>query len=93
MKYLQFRWKPRVTIILLVSIAVSLLLITLDQTQWAQQINLQGYSHGESDGEGRDIPTAMRYILPFVKEFILIGVPLLLTLLLLKVIAKFDSRN
>lgn len=91
MKYLKEQWKLRTTIILVVSILVSLLLITLDQTSWAEQINLQGYSHGEGDGEAKNGLGLLRYILPFVKEIVLIGVPMILTLLVAKLIGKFTK--
>ncbi|MCL1046406.1 hypothetical protein L2737_13900 [Shewanella electrodiphila] len=82
MKYVNYRLKPRLLIVVGISLLVSLLLILLELTPWAEQINLQGYSHG--DGEKRDIPSYMRYILPFVKELILIGVPMLLTVSVMK---------
>ncbi|MDO6840497.1 hypothetical protein Q4602_13505 [Paraglaciecola chathamensis] len=83
MKYLQYHWKSRTFVVLAISIVVSILLISLELTDWAAQINQQGYSHGS---EGKGIPSALRYILPFVKELVLIGVPLLLSLLLMKVL-------
>jgi len=83
MKYLQYHWKSRTFVVLAISIVVSTLLISLELTDWAAQINQQGYSHG-SEGEG--IPSVLRYILPFAKELVLIGVPLLLSLLLMKVL-------
>ncbi|WP_158966476.1 hypothetical protein [Paraglaciecola sp. L3A3] len=90
MKYLQHNWKSRAFVLLSISILISLLLITLDQSSWAEQINLQGYSHGgeEGEGEGRSIPAVLRYILPFVKEIILIGVPMLITVILAKLFTK-----
>ncbi|MEH6713065.1 MAG: hypothetical protein V7733_17775 [Paraglaciecola polaris] len=84
MKYLQYQWKTRLVVVLLISIGVSILLMGLDVTPWAQQINLRGYSHGADEGEGPNIPSFLLYVLPFVKELILIGIPLLLTLLWLK---------
>lgn len=87
MKYLQYNWKSRVLVILIISIIVSALMVTLELTDWAEQINLQGYSHGsdsEGDKQRANIPPALMYILPFVKEIVLIGVPMLLTLLILK---------
>ncbi|MGY8896847.1 MAG: hypothetical protein ACKVI8_02360 [Paraglaciecola sp.] len=85
MKYLQYHWKSRTFVVLAISIVVSILLISLELTDWAAQINQQGYSHGSEGGDGKGIPSALRYILPFVKELVLIGVPLLLSLLLMKV--------
>ncbi|MCF2949458.1 hypothetical protein L0668_15165 [Paraglaciecola aquimarina] len=101
MKYLQYRWKSRLLMVLLVSILISLLFITLEQTSWAEQINLQGYTHGENEGSTQgnnsggkpNFPSYLMYILPFVKELILIGVPLLLTLLVTKLFAKFSQKN
>jgi hypothetical protein len=93
MKYLQYHWKPRLVSVLLVSVAVSLLLVALDQTSWAQQINLQGYSHGESEGAGPNIPYVLMYILPFLKEIVLIGVPMLITLLFVKLFGQFKHKN
>ncbi|MGJ8694072.1 MAG: hypothetical protein ACSHW0_16510 [Thalassotalea sp.] len=87
MKYFQYHWQSRLLIALLVSCTISALLLTLALTSWAVQINQLGYSHGENDGE-RAIPAVLMYILPFVKELILIGMPLLLTLLWLKYLIK-----
>ncbi|GIU52589.1 MULTISPECIES: hypothetical protein [Shewanella] len=82
MKHLNYRLKPRLTVALAISVVISLMLILLELTPWAEQINLQGYSHG--NGEKPDIPSYMRFILPFVKELILIGVPMLLTVFVMK---------
>ena len=84
MKYLQYHWKSRTCVVLLISVVISMLLISLELTDWAAQINQQGYSHGGEGGEGNKIPSFLRYVLPFVKELVLIGGPLLLTLLVLK---------
>ncbi|KHM49906.1 MULTISPECIES: hypothetical protein [Pseudoalteromonas] len=80
MKHLKQQWKTRTSIVLIVSVLVSLILVTLERTDWAMQINLQGYSHGSPEGEKPNIAPVLMYILPFVKELILIGVPMLLTL-------------
>ncbi|XQW84020.1 hypothetical protein ACOYR1_12830 [Thalassotalea piscium] len=93
MKYLQYRWKSRLAVVLLISVVVSWLLVTLDQTGWAEQINLQGYSHGEGDGAERNMPSVLMYILPFVKEIILIGVPMLITVLLAKLFTRVKKKN
>lgn len=84
MKYLQYHWRSRTFVVLLISVVISVLLIFLELTDWAAQINQQGYSHGGEGGEGNKMPSFLRYILPFVKELVLIGVPMLLTLLVLK---------
>lgn len=81
MKYLKEHWQSRTFILLLISIVLAVLMISLELTDWAQHINQVGYSHGGEEGGKRNIPQIMRYILPFVKELILIGVPLALTLL------------
>lgn len=76
MKYVKEEWKFRVTIVLSVSIVVSVLMVMLDQTQWATNINAMEWHHG---GEGKpDIPTIVLFILPFVKAIVLIGLPFLL---------------
>ena len=80
MKHLKQQWKTRTSIVLIVSVLVSLIFVTLERTDWAMQINLQGYSHGSAEGEKPNIAPVLMYILPFVKELILIGVPMLLTL-------------
>lgn len=92
MKYLKEHWKSRSTIILFVSVLVSILLMTLDQTSWAEQINLQGYTHGEDDGKAQNRLGLLRYILPFVKEMVLIGMPMLLTLLVSKLLGNFTKK-
>lgn len=85
MKYLSYRWQPRTLILLAISIVISLLLISLELTEWAQHVNQTGYSHGDGEDK-RNIPVFIMYILPFVKEIVLIGVPLLLTLIYLKIV-------
>lgn len=91
MKYLAYRWRARGIVVVSISILLSVLLILLDRTDWAAHINQQGYLHG---GEGNKIPIFLRYILPFVKELVLIGVPLLLTLLFLKIFGMLKrSQN
>ncbi|MEL0614274.1 hypothetical protein [Marinomonas arenicola] len=93
MKYVSYHWKSRFTIILLVSLAVAGLLATLDLTSWAEQINQQGYTHG-GDGEGKpNIPTVLMYVLPFVKELVLIGVPMLLALLVMTLSAAVKRKR
>ena len=84
MKHLKQQWQSRTSIVLIVSALVSLLLVSLELTDWAAQINQQGYTHGAADGEKPNIAPVLMYILPFVKELILIGVPMLLTLGIIK---------
>ena len=88
MKYLATHWKPRLFTVLLISTLLSIAMIALELTPWAEQINQQGYTHG--DGQ-RDIAPILVYILPFVKEIILVGVPLIITLLYLKLYALLKS--
>ena len=92
MKHLKQQWKTRTSIVLIVSVLVSLILVTLEQTDWAMQINLQGYSHGSPEGEKPNIATVLKYILPFVKELVLIGVPMLLTLGIAKLFGLIKKR-
>ncbi|WP_191602415.1 hypothetical protein [Marinomonas algicola] len=93
MKHLQYRWKSRLSFALFVSIVLSILMVTLELTPWAEQINHEGYSHG--DEEEPSIPSVMIYILPFVKEIVLIGVPMLLTLVWVTLVRtiKVDQSN
>ncbi len=92
MKYLQYQWKSRLGVVLIVSIVISAAMMMLEMTDFARQINLQGYSHGEGDGPSG--PAALMFILPFVKEIILIGVPMSLALLVMKIFGgkKRSSR-
>ncbi|GGP59435.1 hypothetical protein GCM10009347_27410 [Shewanella algicola] len=90
MKYLQYQWKPRLFYVLAISILVSVMLVSLEWTSWAEQINSQGYTHGEGEGK---MPSILMYILPFVKELILIGVPMLITVALAKLIGRFKKRK
>lgn len=95
MKYLQYRWKQRLFIVLLVSITMSVLMIDLELTDWAVNINQTGYSHGDNDAKS-NIPKILMYVLPFIKEMILIGVPLFLTLIWIKIgnkIKRMCSHN
>ncbi|WP_413699555.1 hypothetical protein ACLKMH_19245 [Psychromonas sp. KJ10-10] len=91
MKYLAHQWKFRFTLILLISIMLSVLLVQLDLTLWAEQINQQGFSHGVE--EGKKMPSALKYILPFVKEIVLICVPMFITLLLMKFWASLKRKR
>lgn len=86
MKHLTLQWKSRTSIVLVVSLLLSLLLVTLELTDWAREINHQGYSHGSPDAGKPNIAPILMYILPFVKEIILIGLPLLLTLGVMKLL-------
>ena len=88
MKHLTQQWQSRTSIVLIVSIVVSLLLVTIELTDWAAQINLAGYTHGSPDGEKPNIAPILMYILPFVKELVLIGVPMLLTLGVIKLYGR-----
>ncbi|WP_440874188.1 hypothetical protein [Thalassotalea sp. PLHSN55] len=92
MKYLKVHWRQRVFLLSLVSVSISLLMISLELTDWAQQINELGFSHGDNENNGKSIPSAMRYILPFVKELVLIGVPMGLALLWLKILRKLKHK-
>lgn len=78
MKHLKKHWQKRTFIVLLITVLVGWAMIALELTSWAAAINQAGYSHGE-EGE-RKIPAILMLVLPFVKELVLIGVPLLLTL-------------
>lgn len=91
MKHLQVNWKSRVIITLTISILVSILIASLELTSWAEQINQQGFSHG--DGEKPNIPAILIYILPFFKEIFLIGIPLLLTLGFIKISSLFKAKS
>lgn len=92
MKHLQQNWKTRTSLVLIVSVLISLLLVTLELTDWAAQINQQGYSHGAPEGEQPNIPSFLMYILPFIKELILMGVPMFLTLGIAKLIGLTKRR-
>jgi hypothetical protein len=87
MKYLQVQWKVRLTVVLVVSFAVSLLITSVEMTDWAAQINQEGYSHGE-EGGAPGAASALRYVLPLVKEIILIGVPLGISLLVMNIFGR-----
>lgn len=89
MKHLKPHWQLRSFLILLISAIASILLISLEFTDWAAQINIEGYSHGEAEGERPNIPTVLMYILPFIKVFVLVTVPMFLTLLIIKLWSKF----
>ncbi|MCM2680312.1 hypothetical protein [Echinimonas agarilytica] len=85
MKYLKQSWQRRTLIVMCISVLVSVCMIALENTQWADHINQVGYSHGAeeqgpAEGGKRNMPSYMMYILPFVKEIVLIGVPLLITI-------------
>lgn len=93
MKFLKKNWKSRSTIIVFISLLVGLLMIALEQTQFASDINATGYHHG-GEGEGRpNIPSAVLFILPFVKALVLIGVPLLIARLIANILGFFSRKR
>ena len=89
MKYLKQYWQFRTTILFLVSTAICFLLVMLEYTDWAAQINALGNGHEE--GAENDIPIVLMYILPFVKELLFIGIPMVFVLLVLKLSSKFKK--
>ena len=50
MKFVKKNWQSRSAIIVGISLVVGLLMITLEQTPYASDINAAGYQHG---GEGK----------------------------------------
>ncbi|NDV91318.1 hypothetical protein GTH32_09020 [Alteromonas sp. 345S023] len=91
MKFLKKDWKSRSTIIVAISLLVGVLMITVDQTQFASEINAMGYHHG---GEGKpDIPAVVLFILPFIKALVLIGVPLILARLIASILRRFSPKR
>ena len=58
-------------IILLASTLVILIALPIAQTKWADSLRETVSSHGEEEGPSE----GFRYVLPFVKEFVLIGIP------------------
>lgn len=94
MKFIKINWKFRAAIVVGISVCIGLLMIALEQTQFAKDINVAGYQHG---GEGKpDIPAVILFILPFIKALVLIGVPLLIARLLaniLRLVSRKVSRK
>ena len=78
MKQLGEFWLSRSLIVLVFSIVVGWLMFHLELSDLAGEIN-KSMIQSESGGQP---PQVLRYILPLVKEFVFIGVPLALTLLL-----------
>ena len=64
----------------------------LELTEWAQRINEVGYSHGNKSDQKSNFPEVLKYIIPFIKELILIGAPLMLTLLWIKLVKAIKNR-
>ncbi|MDO6694249.1 hypothetical protein Q4574_13225 [Aliiglaciecola sp. 3_MG-2023] len=93
MKFVKKNWKSRSTIVVGISLLVGILMIALEQTQFAIDINSAGWHHG-GEGEGRpNIPGAVLFILPFVKALALIGVPLLVARLIVNIIGLFTRKR
>ena len=91
MKFVKKNWQSRSAIIVCISLVVGLLMITLEQTPYASDINAAGYQHG---GEGKpDIPAVVLFILPFVKALVLIGVPLLIARLLANILRLVSRKG
>lgn len=92
MKFVKINWKFRSSVVVAISVILGLLMIALDQTQFANNINAAGWSHG-GEGEGRpNIPSIVLFILPFVKALVLIGVPLLLARVMANILGLFSRK-
>jgi hypothetical protein len=81
MTVLKRNWKSRTLWISAISIIAALIMMTLTFTDWADAMRIGGeLAIQGSDGTQpeREIPAVLMYIVPFIKEFVLIGVPMLL---------------
>lgn len=90
MKYLQRNWRSRLLMTLLISSLLSILLVALDQSEWAAQVNAQGMESGNGGEHHKGNKSAvLMMILPILKVMILTGVPMFLTILLMKILITF----
>lgn len=81
MTVLKKNWKSRTLWISAISIIVSLIMMTLTFTDWAEAMRIGGelaIQGNEGIDPEREMPAVLMYIVPFIKEFVLIGVPMLL---------------
>ena len=83
-------FKPTL-IILLASTLVILIELPMAQTEWADSLRETVSSHREEEAPSE----GFRYVLPFVKEFVLIGIPggLLLAILRIKKSIKQKKKT
>ena len=84
-------WKFRMFIILLVLVVTSLLSTSLTFTTWAEEVRMAStvlVEQSSQQEEVQTIPKLLMFVVPFIKEAILIGVPLLLGLLVGKLYGK-----
>lgn len=89
-------WKFRMLIILLVLAVTSLLSTLLTFTTWAEEVRMAStvlVEQGSQQEEVQTIPKLLMFIVPFIKEAILIGVPLFLALLAGKLYARGKSKT
>jgi|GEM_PF-516811 len=80
MERLTENWFSRTLIILVISCLVAWCMYYLEFTDWATAIDATPIDNN-AGREGQRPAQALLYILPFIKEVVLIGVPLALTVL------------
>ena len=88
----MIRTIKRTAIILVLSLGVVLASRPLATTEWAQNMRSRSEQPTPDERNQREeqpnsggLPAGLRYTLPFVKEFVLMGVPGLVTLCTLRV--------
>jgi hypothetical protein len=94
MSILTQSWKQRTSWLVLVSLLVGLLLTLLTFTDWAEGMRIVDAASASQPPEGdRDMPAALMIIAPFIKEFVLIGIPLAMSLAIGKFYTRFTIKR
>ena len=85
-------------IILVASLIVTLAILPLANTEFADGIRADAITEGEGgemggeEGPG-DMPGAVRYVAGFIKEFLLMGVAGLITYTILRIVRRFSRKR
>jgi len=81
-------------IILVASLIMTLAILPLANTEFADGIRADAITEGEGgEEEPGDMPSAVRYVIGFIKEFLLMGVAGLITYTILRIVRHFSRKR
>ena len=82
-------------VILVAAFIVTLAILPLDNTEFADDIRADAVIEGEESGEdgSRDMPEAIRYLAGFIKEFVMMGVAGVITYTILRIVRRFSRKR
>jgi len=93
MNHLLRNWPLRVLVILFVTGIVSLLMAQFASTEWAEGVRLAA-AEAASDSEPKNPRSgAVIYLMSATKATVMMGVPMLLTMGILKLISRLRSAG